>query len=157
MGKRRACLAGLFVWACSVGAVSARSGEASAAALFEKLLRVPHGVQVLQTSSHNKTGNNWDEYWPQYVDENGEEVLFDVKGPGCVRSMWGTNFDPNAVIKFYFDGATTARYQSRIVDFYKGSLPAFPTPLVSYERRGKYGDNPFAGNAFAPIPFETSL
>ncbi|MBN2133159.1 MAG: DUF2961 domain-containing protein [Sedimentisphaerales bacterium] len=156
MGRRWAFLLWLSVCICSVGAVPA-CAEESAGVLFEKLLRVPQRVQLLQTSSHNKTGNNWDEYWPQYVDANGEEVLFDVRGPGCVRSMWGTNFDPNAVIKFYFDGATTPRYQSKIVDFYKGVLPEFPTPLVSYERRGKYGDNPFAGNAFAPIPFEESL
>jgi len=124
---------------------------------FEKLLRVPQGLQVLQSSSHNKTGHNWDEYWPQYVDENGEEVLLDVTGPGCVKSMWGTNFDPNGVIKFYFDGQASPRYQARIVDFYKGVLPEFPTPLVSYERRGRYGEMAFAGNAFVPIPFEKSL
>lgn len=132
------------------------AGE-SATSLFEKLLRVPERVQVLQSSSHNKTGHNWDEYWPQYVDTNGEEVLLDVTGPGCVKSMWGTNFDPNGLLKFYFDGETTARYEIKIVDFYKGDLPGFPTPLVSYERRGKYGDRPFAGNAFVPIPFEKSL
>ena len=124
---------------------------------FDKLLRIPRGIQVLQTSSHNKTGQNWDEYWPQYVDENGEEVIFDATGPGCVKSMWGTNFDPEAVIKLYFDGEKKARYQAKITDFYKGSHPDFPRPLVSYERRGKYGDNPFAGNAFVPIPFEKSL
>ncbi len=137
--------------------ISGSAAEKSAAPLFEKLLHVPQPVQVLQTSSHNKTGHNWDEYWPVYVDENGEEVIFDVKGPGCVKSMWGTNFDPNGVIKFYFDGQTTPRYQTRIVDFYKGTLSQFPEPLVSYERRGRYGDIAFAGNAFVPIPFEKSL
>ena len=124
---------------------------------FDKLLRIPRGIQVLQTSSHNKTGQNWDEYWPQYVDENGEEVIFDAAGPGCVKSMWGTNFDPEAVIKLYFDGEKTASCQAKITDFYKGAHPDFPSPLVSYERRGKYGDNPFAGNAFVPIPFAKSL
>jgi len=138
-------------------AVSSSATDKSASPLFETLLRVPQHVQVLQSSSHNKTGHNWDEYWPQYVDEDGEEVIFDAKGPGCVKSMWGTNFDPNGVIKFYFDGETSPRYQSKIVDFYKGVLPQFPTPLVSYERRGRYGDRPFAGNAFVPIPFDKSL
>ena len=147
----------LLLCVCCCTPVRLSAAEASVAPLFEKLLRVPEHVQVLQSSSHNKTGHNWDEYWPQYVDANGEEVLLDVTGPGCVKSMWGTNFDPNGVIKFYFDGEATARYETKIVDFYKGGLAAFPTPLVSYERRGKYGDRPFAGNAFVPIPFEKSL
>ncbi len=147
----------LLLCVVSTGPAYPKDGEASAALLFEKLLRVPRQIQVLQTSSHNKTGHNGDEHWPQYVDENGEEVLLDVKGPGCVKSMWGTNFDTNDVIKFYFDGETTPRCQGGIVDFYRGALPGFPRPLVSYERRGKYGDKPFAGNAFVPIPFGESL
>ncbi len=124
---------------------------------FEPLLRLPEGIQVLQTSSHNKTGLNGDEDWPQYVDTNGEEVIFDAAGPGCVKSMWGTNFDPDALIRFYFDGEKEPRYQAAILDFYKGSLPEFPRPLVSYERRGRYGDMPFAGNSFIPLPFKKSL
>ena len=147
----------LVLCICFSATARASAGEDPVAPLFEKLLRVPERVQVLQSSSHNKTGHNWDEYWPQYVDANREEVLLDVTGPGCVKSMWGTNFDPNGVIKFYFDGETNARYEIRIVDFYKGGLPEFPSPLVSYERRGKYGDRPFAGNAFVPIPFEKAL
>jgi len=147
----------LLVCICLSAPAHAASAGESATPLLEKLLRVPQHVQVLQSSSHNKTGHNWDEYWPQYVDRNGEEVLLDVTGPGCVKSMWGTNFDPNGVIKFYFDGQTSPRYQAKIVDFYKGALPEFPTPLVSYERRGRYGEMAFAGNAFVPIPFEKSL
>ena len=145
------------LYICLAFSACAISAEGSTAPLLERLLHLPQGVQVLQTSSHNKTGHNWDEYWPQYVDENGEEVLFDVKGPGCLKSMWGTNFDPNGVIKFYFDGQTSPRYQTKIVDFYQGILPEFPRPLVSYERRGRYGDMAFAGNAFVPVPFEKSL
>ncbi len=139
------------------GWVYSADAAGETAPLFEKLLHVPRHVQVLQTSSHNKTGQNWDEYWPQYVEKNGEEVIFDVKGPGCVKSMWGTNFDPEAVIKFYFDGEPEPRYQTKIVDFYKGGLSGFPAPLVSYEKRGRYGKRPFAGNAFVPVPFARAL
>jgi len=126
---------------------------------FEPLLTVPEGVQVLQTSSHNKTGQNWDEYWPQYVDNNGEEVIFDVAGPGCIKQMWGTNFDPEGIIKFYFDGEKEPQYQCRIIDFYKGNADFLDgkETLVSYERRGKWGDAPFAGNSFLPIPFNKHL
>jgi hypothetical protein len=157
------CVAGIRVLAvlallCAIAAGPAypQDGEDSAVPLFEKLLRVPRQVQVLQTSSHGKQGYNNDHNWPQYVDKNGEEVLLDVKGPGCVKSMWGTFFDKNGIIRFYFDGETTPRYQGGIVDFYQGALPEFPRPLVSYERRG-HGNEGFAGNSFVPIPFEKSL
>ncbi len=147
----------LFLVAAAVGKDPARIEDHPAARFFETLLRIPEAVQVLQASSHNKTGLNGDEDWPQYVDANGEEVIFDAAGPGCVKSMWGTNFDPDALIRFYFDGEKNPRYQTGIVDFYKGALPEFPQPLVSYERRGRYGDIPYAGNSFVPIPFEKSL
>lgn len=126
---------------------------------FDPLLSTPEGVQVLQTSSHNKTGNNWDEYWPQYVDENGEEVIFDVAGPGCIKQMWGTGFDPEGIIKFYFDEEKEARYQCLITDFYKGNADFLRSDesLVSYEKRGQWGEAPFAGNSFLPIPFGKHL
>jgi hypothetical protein len=128
-----------------------------AAALFEKLLRVPPQLLVLQTSSANKKGQNGDADWPLYKDARGDDVVFDAAGPGCVRSMWGTAFDPAAVFQFYFDGETEPRLRIPVLDLYKGLHPLFPPPLVSYERRGRWGDEPFAGNSFVPIPFAESL
>ena len=126
-------------------------------ALFDKLLESPRQISVHQFSSHNKKGLNGDENWPLYKDENGDDVIFDAAGPGCIKSMWGTNFDPESVIKFYFDGEEQPRYSINYIDFYKGGHPAFPSPLVSYEKRGMWGDRPYAGNSFVPIPFEKSL
>lgn len=125
--------------------------------LLEKLMELPEQVSVYQFSSHNKKGLNGDENWPLYVDNNGDDVIFDASGPGCVRSMWGTNFDPGAILKFYFDGEKKPRYSIPYVDFFKGGHPFFPPPLVSYERRGHWGAKPFAGNSFVPIPFAKSL
>jgi len=126
---------------------------------FDRLLTVPSGIQVLQTSSHNKTGQNGDASWPQYIDKNGEEVIFDVAGPGCIKQMWGTAFDPAGILSFYFDGDQKPKYQCNILDFYNGKAKLYPglEPLVSYERRGKWGGLPFAGNSFLPIPFEKHL
>jgi len=126
---------------------------------FGRLLTVPSGVQVLQTSSHNKTGQNGDASWPQYLDQNGEEVIFDVAGPGCIKQMWGTAFDPAGVFSFYFDENKDPLYQCNILDFYNGKARFYSglEPLVSYERRGKWGGLPFAGNSFLPIPFEKHL
>jgi D-arabinan exo alpha-(1,3)/(1,5)-arabinofuranosidase (non-reducing end) len=126
-------------------------------ALLERLIRVPAQHQVLQASSRNKTGHNGDENWPLYVDEHGDDVIFDAAGPGCVRSMWGTHFAEDSVFKFYFDGEVEPRYELPVHDFYRGRHPHFPPPLVSYEERGQYGDLGWCGNSFVPIPFATSL
>lgn len=126
--------------------------------LFDKLLQVPQRVMVQQFSSHNKKGFNSDENWPLYIDKNGDEVIFDAVGPGCIRSMWATYFDPEAVVKFYFDGEEQPSYSMNYIDFYKGKNKNFPAPLISYERRGTCCiEEPCAGNNFVPIPFEKSL
>jgi hypothetical protein len=125
-------------------------------ALLDRLTQLPGQVLVLQASSHNKTGQNNDQDWPLYKDEHGDDVIFDAAGPGCIRSMWGTYFTDDAVLKFYFDGETEPRYRIRQIDFYEGKHPDFPPPLVSYEHRGHYGEG-LAGNCFVPIPFAESL
>ncbi len=126
--------------------------------LLDKLTQIPKQIRVHQVSSHNKQGLNSDENWPLYVDKNGDEVIFDATGPGCIRSMWATYFDPEAIIKFYFDGEEQPRYSMNYIDFYKGKHKAFPSPLISYERRGTCCiEEPCAGNNFVPIPYQKSL
>ena len=126
--------------------------------LLNKLIQTPKHIRVHQVSSHNKHGLNSDENWPLYVDEHGDNVIFDAKGPGCIRSMWATYFDPEAIIKFYFDGEEKPRYSINYIDFYKGKHKAFPSPLISWERRGTCCiENPCAGNNFVPIPYKKSL
>ena len=84
-------------------------------------------------------------------------MIFDASGPGCVKSIWGTNFDSDSVMKFYFDRETEPRYAINYIDFFRGEHALFPPPLVSYDKRGHWGTKPFAGNSFVPIPFEKSL
>ena len=126
--------------------------------LLDKLIQIPRQIRVYQVSSHNKQGLNSDENWPLYVDKNGDEVIFDAKGPGCIRSMWATYFDSEAIIKFYFDGEEQPHYRINYIDFYKGKHEAFRSPLISYERRGTCCiEEPCAGNNFVPIPYQKSL
>jgi hypothetical protein len=124
--------------------------------LLDRLPQLPGQFMVLQCSSHNKTGHNGDENWPLYKDEHGDDVIFDAAGPGCVRSIWGTHFAEDAILKFYFDGESEPRYRIREIDLFEGKHPDFPPPLVSYEHRGHYAEG-MAGNCFAPIPFAESL
>ena len=113
---------------------------------LEPLIRIPPQMTVLEVSSHNKKGVNGDADWPLYKDANGDDVIFDASGPGCIKSMWDTGFDPNAILQFCFDGDTVPRIRVNILDFYKGKHPLFPAPLVSYEKRGMWGDLPYAGS-----------
>ena len=152
------CTLGLVITpAMGKNAEPAKINTYPAYVLLERLLESPQQIMVHQFSSHNKHGLNGDENWPLYRDDNGDDVIFDAVGPGCIRSMWGTNFEPDAILKFYFNGEKDPRYKINQIDFYKGKHPDFPPPLVSYEKRGMWGDRPFAGNSFVPIPFEKSL
>jgi hypothetical protein len=126
-------------------------------ALLERLIRIPGQMQVLQTSSHNKQGQNGDADTPLYKDAKGDEVILDAAGPGCVRSIWATMVSHDAVLNFYFDDQQEPRYRIKELEFFSGRHPDFPSPLNSYELRGYYGDEPYAGNCFTPIPFSKSL
>jgi len=125
---------------------------------FDRLPFLPQGgVQTGQFSSHSPHQRNGDSGHFLYRDEQGDAVIFDVNGPGCITNMWGTGLDHEGILKFYFDGEDTPRYSVNIIDFYKGIYPDFPTPIQSYERRGYYLEESYAGNSFLPITFSQSL
>ena len=124
---------------------------------LDQLPLLPRDVSVHEFSSHNKQGVNGDAEWFLYKDANGDSVVFDAAGPGCVRSIWQTCFPPEQIIKFYFDGESKPRYAIPAIDFYRGKHPDFPAPLNSYEKLGYYIEEAYAGNCFTPIPFAKSL
>lgn len=147
----------IFAVCFSVVTCAAQSGG-NVNEYLAKLPLLPLGnVQVAQFSSHSPHQQNGDVHHILYTDEHGDAVIFDVEGAGCVTSIWGTILDSEGIIKFYFDGENVPRYQSGLVDFFKGALSQFQPPLVSYDRRGYYSPNSMAGNSFAPMPFEKSL
>ena len=119
---------------------------------------LPRHVLTRQNSSHNRSGINKDSGNFLYIDQNGEAVLFDAYGPGCVRSIFATLILNNPVIKFYFDGADTPLFSMPILDFFSGNHPQFPAPMVSYKVLGYYlGDDSKGGNCLLPIAFNQSL
>jgi len=129
----------------------------SSAIFLENLPLLPKNVWTGQFSSHSNHQQNDDQGWYLYTDDNGDAVVFDVIGPGCIKNMWGTALNETSVLKFYFDGEEKPRFEIGIIDFYSGMHQLFPKPLVSYEKRGHYGKQPLAGNCFVPIPFANSL
>jgi len=110
----------------------------TASVSLDRLPILPGLHAVGQFSSHNKKGLNGDSRWRLYDDEHGDAVIFDVEGPGCVRSLWGTDIREGATFRFHFDGEDAPRYTIPLLEFYQGKHPLFPPPLASYERRGRW-------------------
>lgn len=153
-------LLGIFLFFVFLTPLSAQSESDSKdyiAAFLKNLPILPKSVWTGQFSSHSKHQLNADAGWYLYTDSFGDDVIFDVIGPGCIKNMWGTDLDDSSYFKFYFDGEKKPRYEISVMDFYNGINPLFPIPYVSFEKRGYYGDKPFAGISFIPIPFSKSL
>ena len=128
------------------------------AGFFDQLPLLPrNNVQAGQFSSCSPHQRNGDEGHFLYRDEKGDAVIFDVSGPGCVTNMWGTVLDPEGILKFYFDDEEAPRYAIPVIEFYKGNHALFPKPFLSYERKGYYLKDSYAGNSFLPIFFSKSL
>jgi hypothetical protein len=119
---------------------------------------LPRHVLTRQNSSYNRSGINKDSGNFLYIDQNGEAVIFDAYGPGCIRSIFATLILNNPTIKFYFDGAATPLFSMPILDFFSGQHPQFPAPMVSDKVLGYYlGDDSRGGNCLLPMAFEHSL
>ncbi|AHF17267.1 DUF2961 domain-containing protein [Niabella soli] len=141
------------------GNVQGQSNNNNITSVFlSRLPIVPDGTLWCgQFSSHSPNQQNGDVNHFLYRDAQDDAVIFDVRAPGCIKSMWATALDSSAVLKFYFDDENSPRYTIRAIDFYQGRLPGFSRPLVAYQRRGYYIRDSYAGNSFAPIFFQRSL
>lgn len=62
---------------------------------IEDYPRLRTDVQAHYLSSYDRSGGNDDgfdgTYSAHYVDERGEHVIFDVKGPGTLYNLWFTS------------------------------------------------------------------
>jgi hypothetical protein len=125
---------------------------------FERLPYLKDGVQVHYVGSMSKTGDNSDWDWWLY-QSNGEWVIFDVKGPGCIYNfVQHRTYDPDLVFKFYFDDETTPRFSIKQTEF--GSKAPFVSPLAGYFEMTA-GESGRAGGfriirSFVPMPFTKS-
>jgi hypothetical protein len=97
-------------------------------------------VEARWFSGFDRTGGNDDGFTGQfttlYVDENGENVIFDVEQPGCLYTLSFTSdrggFAPLnwGKIRFYFDNEKTPRFEMEANELYSGKKPPFVSPLV---------------------------
>jgi hypothetical protein len=129
---------------------------------YENLSSLPliySNVESYYLSSYDRTGGNDDgfrgTYSQLYIEDNGEHVIFEENGPGCVYNFWftGTNRDLHwGTIKFYFDGETKPRFQCQDKELFSGLKQPFAYPLVTHSFISSGGFS-----CSAPIPFQKSL
>lgn len=116
-------------------------------------------VQSYYVSSYDRTGGNDDgfrgTYSQLYVQDNGEHVIFEEDGPGCVYNLWFTGDDMRlhwGKIRIYVDGQEQAVFEAPNDKLFLGECPPFVEPLVaeSFNSSGGFGSS-------APIPFQKHL
>ncbi len=127
--------------------------------LNPKALPVPKAhCRAHYEGSIDKTGGNADWDWNLYQDENGEWVLFEHLGPGCIYNFVQHRYPSceEPAFSFYFDGEKTPRFTIRHSQF--GEKYPFVEPLAS-RYIGPYdnGRGPIrVVRSFVPMPYQKS-
>ncbi len=128
---------------------------------FDLLPYLLKGTQVRQVSSYDRSGGNDDgfngTYSSLYVDENGEYVLFDEVGAGCLYRFWMTYGTTPADyadyrLRFYFDNETVPRLDLSIADFFDGAGEPLEFPLV-----GSFNKSSHGCYCYLPFPYRKRL
>jgi len=117
---------------------------------LDRLMRLPSGVQAGLFSSWDRNGAttwgaNGDAGHYLRVEPNGEAVMMDADGPGCIYRIWSAN--PQGTIRVYLDGAETPTYEWDFNELFKGTIPPFGKPFV-WQREDRR-----ASDCYLPIPF----
>ena len=111
------------------------------------------GARTLQFSSHDPTGGNDDGFTPPnelYIDENGEFVVFDQYGPGCIYRMWFTalwSFIGN--FRIYVDDMSSPVAEGPFWLFFLSAFEPFVEPLI-----GNWFTSSGGCISYLPVPFE---
>lgn len=166
--QMRACRAGWY-GICALGVLLSGSVMAAGAAqetasrrslvyrdfikqLFDldRLIRPTSGVQAGLASSWDRNGRNvWgangDAGHYERIEPNGEAVMMDVDGPGCIYRIWSAN--PQGTIRVYLDGADKPTYEWDFNKLFHGEIAPFIKPFV-WQREDRK-----ASDCYLPIPF----
>lgn len=117
------------------------------------------GVAAHYEGSIDKRGGNADWDWYLYQEENGEWVIFDYEGAGCLYNFVQHRYPDcsEPTFRFYFDGEKSPRFMIRHSQF--GEVYPFTEPFSSrYIGPYDHGRGPIrVVRSFAPVPFEKGL
>ena len=128
---------------------------------FASMLDTPPVVRAGCISSYDRKGGNDDGFRGTYsslhVLPDGQHVIVDLSGPGCLYTLWFTGYSDGArlpwgTIRFYLDEQTQAQAAMDVEALFRGDSPLFARPLVadSFTTTG--------GNvSYVPIPFSRRL
>jgi len=155
----RTCLLG---GACSLAFFVYANAQPVGSEFYKHLASLPNlysNVESHYLSSFDRSGGNDDgfrgTYSQLYIDDSGEHVIFDEKGPGCVYNFWFTGTDRAlhwGKLKFYFDDEEFPRLSVEAKEFFSGLKEPFVFPLVAHSFISSGGFS-----CSAPIPFSTRL
>ncbi|MGZ3849191.1 MAG: DUF2961 domain-containing protein [Flavisolibacter sp.] len=133
---------------------------------FEQMAKVerlpllfPLGTKKNRMISYDASGGNGFglllNTFKKYIDENGDVVIFDAYGPGCLyreqMNIWTNNgigaISKTIRIKYYFDDEKTPRLDAPVLDLFKGEYTPVIKPFGFHEIK-QFGDvyYPFAFN-----------
>ena len=120
---------------------------------LDKLPLLEDGVRCREWTSFDRgeyqhPGANGDAGQYLRVEPNGEAVMAEMTGPGCLVRLWSAN--PQGKIRFYLDGATTPQYEFDFDQLFRGALHPFKTPVVYRQSGG------LASDCYLPIPYAKS-
>lgn len=110
----------------------------------------PNGTETRQFASYDPSGANDDgnfkSAYTKYIDSNGEFVIFDASGPGCLYrqqyNVWwmGARISAGqAHIRYYFDNETTPRVDLPVDQLFGGHIPPFTAPFAFLDPKWRFG------------------
>ena len=125
-------------------------------------LFLPEGTETRQFISYDPSGSNNDgdftTAYAKYIDANGEYVIFDASGPGCLYrqqiNVWWRGRHKQAGkahIKYYFDDEPKPRLDLTIDDLFGGKIAPFTEPFVFLDSIPRFGI------LYYPFPFKKRL
>lgn len=112
------------------------------------------GTRMLYAGSISKIGDNADWDWGMYQDENGEWVLMEADGAGCIFNFTQHRYPTSEVpvFRFYFDHSPTPQFSIIPAEF--GKKAPFLRPLADIFE-GPDPQHIYVVRSFVPMNFRT--
>ncbi len=126
---------------------------------LDRLTILDEGVTCRQFSSYDRR-SRYDEKTGEYInwganadcgqylrtEPNGEAVMAEMEGPGCIVRIWSAN--PQGKIRFYLDGDAKPTYEWNFAELFHDKVPPFKPPICGMDGAG--------ANIYLPIPYAKS-
>jgi hypothetical protein len=119
---------------------------------LDRLPYLTSAISAGQQSSYDRSGGNGDAGQFLY-NSNGENVMLDLKGPGCLYDIWTTGFNYGSdYLKAYIDGETTPRLSMTMGNLFAGTNAPFISPMANNDAASSGGFY-----SYVPLPFAQSI